>query len=88
MKASKSALTLGLLGLGASFVDATPTAGNLDQLAKGSVQIPKECPLSKMRDGEPHSSLEKRLLVNSLKDPVNGMRHNTANDNHPMLTIV
>lgn len=73
MKVWDSALVLGILGLSASLVDATPTADNLDQLAKGSAQIPKECPLSKMRNGEPHSSLEKRFLVNSLKSPVNGM---------------
>lgn len=82
MKTWKSALTLGLLGLSASLVDAMPTEDNLNQLAKGSVEIPKECPLSKVRDGEPHSSLEKRFLVNSLKTPVNGMRRNTT-----MITI-
>lgn len=73
MKVWDSALVLGIVGLGASLVDATPTAENLNQLAKGSVQVPKECPLSKLRDGEPRSSLEKRLLVNSMKAPVNGM---------------
>lgn len=81
MKMWKSALTLGLLGLSVSLVDAMPTEDNLNQLAKGSVKIPKECPLSKVRDGEPHS-LEKRFLVNSLKTPVNGMRRNTT-----MITI-
>lgn len=74
MKAWKSALPLVLLGLGGSLVDAMPTAENLNAFMGGSAKIPKNCPFSDTKKQESHGGLEKRLLVNSLKSPVDGMR--------------
>lgn len=73
MRAWKSALPLALLGMGASIVDAMPTADNLHKLMNGAGQIPKNCPYSDVQGGSVKSSLNKRLLANSLKTPVNGM---------------
>lgn len=66
-------MPLALIGLGASIVDAMPTADNLHKLMNGSGQIPKNCPFSDIQGGSVKSSLNKRLLVNSLKTPVDGM---------------
>ncbi|ODM14756.1 hypothetical protein SI65_09750 [Aspergillus cristatus] len=70
MRVWKSALPLALLGMGASIVDAMPTADNLHKLMNGAGQIPKNCPYSDIQGGSVKSSLNKRLLVNSLKTPV------------------
>lgn len=72
MRAWKSALLLAILGLGASIVDAMPTADNLHKLMNGS-HIPKKCPYSDIQNQKVNGKLDKRLLVNSLKNPVDSM---------------
>lgn len=88
MWAWKSAWPLVLLGLGTSLVDAMPTAENLNALMDGSARIPKRCPFSDMQDQETHGGLEKRLLADSPKSPVDGMRANTPNDRRKLMTVV
>lgn len=73
MRAWKSALPLALLGLGASLVEGMPSAENMHKLMSGSGHAHKRCPYANMQDQHFKRGLDKRFLMNSLKEPVDSM---------------
>ena len=74
MRAWKSALPLALLGLGASLVEAMPSAENMHKLMSGSGHAHKRCPYADIQDQHVNKrGLDKRFLVNSLKEPIDSM---------------
>ena len=73
MRAWKSALPLALLGLGASLVEGMTSAENMHKLMSGSGHAHKRCPYADIQDQHAKRGLDKRILVNSLKEPVDSM---------------
>ena len=74
MRAWKSALPLALLGLGASLVEGMPSAENMHKLMSSSGHAHKRCPYADIQDQHVNKrGLDKRFLVNSLKEPIDSM---------------
>jgi hypothetical protein len=71
MRAWKSVAVLAITGLGSWLVEAIPTAENLHNMMAASGHIDKRCPFARISD-EPKDDLAKRLLLNSMKSPIDG----------------